>query len=51
MFLRMAAIELRRIAEKAPEIAIELHELALQMEAEAERGGVRRRQRNGQKPN
>lgn len=34
-FLRMAAIELRRIAERAPEIAAELHHLADQLEADA----------------
>jgi type II secretory pathway component PulF len=36
VFLRMAAIELRRIAERSPEIAIELRHAAQQLEAEAE---------------
>jgi hypothetical protein len=35
-FLRMAAIELRRIAEQAPDIAAELRHVAQQAEAEAE---------------
>jgi hypothetical protein len=35
-FLRMAVIELRRIAEYAPNIAIELQHLAQQLDAEAE---------------
>ena len=34
-FLRMAAIELRRIAERAPEIASELHHIADQLDADA----------------
>jgi hypothetical protein len=34
-FLRMAAIELRRIAERAPDIADELHHLADQLDADA----------------
>jgi type II secretory pathway component PulF len=36
VFLRMAAIELRRIAEQAPDIAAELRHVAQQLEAEAE---------------
>lgn len=36
VFLRMAAIELRRIAEQAPDTAIELLHMAQQVEAEAE---------------
>ena len=36
VFLRMAAIELRRIAEEAPDIASELRHVAQQAEAEAE---------------
>ena len=36
VFLRMAVIELRRIAEHAPDIAIELQHVAQQLEAEAE---------------
>ena len=36
VFLRMAAIELRRIAEQAPDIAGELWHVAQQLEAEAE---------------
>ena len=36
VFLRMAAIELRRIAEQAPDIAGELRYVAQQLEAEAE---------------
>jgi hypothetical protein len=51
MFLKMAASELRRIAGKAPEIAAELHDLALQMEAEAHGQGRHRDKRNGRKPN
>ena len=35
-FLRMAAIELRRIAERAPDIAVELHHVADQLDAEAD---------------
>jgi hypothetical protein len=35
VFLRMAAIELRRIAEEAPEIADELRHIAQKVEAEA----------------
>ena len=34
-FLRMAAIELRRIAERAPDIAAELHHIADQLDADA----------------
>jgi hypothetical protein len=36
VFLRMAAIELRRIAEQAPDIAVELRHVAQKLEAEAE---------------
>ncbi len=36
VFLRMAAIELRRIAEQAPDIAVELRHVAQQLEAEAQ---------------
>jgi hypothetical protein len=32
VFLRMAAIELRRIAERAPVVASELHHVAQQLE-------------------
>jgi hypothetical protein len=35
-FLKMAAIELIRIAERAPDIAIELRHVAQQLEAEME---------------
>jgi hypothetical protein len=35
-FLRMAAIELRRIAERAPDIAGELHHIADQLDADAD---------------
>jgi hypothetical protein len=35
IFLRMAAIELRRIAEWAPDIAIALQDVAQKLEAEA----------------
>jgi hypothetical protein len=35
-FLRMAAIELRRIAEQDPSLAIELRHLAQKIDAEAE---------------
>lgn len=34
-FLRMAAIELRRIAERAPDISAELHHTADQLDADA----------------
>ena len=34
-FLRMAAIELRRIAERAPDVAVELGHVAEKLEAEA----------------
>lgn len=34
-FMRMAAIELRRIAERAPEVADELRHIANQLEADA----------------
>lgn len=34
-FLRMAAIELRRMAGEAPEIAVELRNFAQKLEAEA----------------
>ena len=36
VFLRMAAVELRRIAEQAPDIAVELRHVAQQLDAEAE---------------
>jgi len=36
VFLRMAAIELRRIAELAPDIAMELQHMAKQLERESE---------------
>lgn len=36
VFLRMAAIELRRIAEEAPDLAVELRHMVQQLEAEAE---------------
>jgi hypothetical protein len=36
VFLRMTAIELRRIAAQAPDIAVELRHVAQQLEAEAE---------------
>lgn len=42
-FLRMAAIELRRMAEEAPEIATGLRHLAEQLEAEADELGGRDR--------
>ena len=35
-FLRMAAIELRRIAERAPDISAELHHIADQLDADAD---------------
>jgi hypothetical protein len=34
-FLRMAAIQLRELADSSPEIARELHHIADQLEAEA----------------
>lgn len=34
-FLRMSAIELRRLAERAPDIAAELHHIAAQLDADA----------------
>ena len=34
-FLRMSAIELRRLAERAPDIAGELHHIADQLDADA----------------
>jgi hypothetical protein len=36
VFLRMAVIELRRIAEQAPDIAVELRHVAQKLDAEAE---------------
>ena len=36
VFLRMAVIELRRIAEQAPDIAVELRHVAEKLQAEAE---------------
>ena len=35
-FLRMVAIEMRRLAERAPELAIELRHVARQCDAEAD---------------
>ena len=35
-FLRMATVELRRIAELSPDIAVELRHMAQQLEAEAD---------------
>ena len=40
-FLRMAAIELRHIAERAPEVGDELRHMADQFEADAEALGNR----------
>jgi len=34
-FLRMAAVELRRLAERFPDIADELHSIGKQLDAEA----------------
>lgn len=34
-FLRMSAIELRRLAERAPDIAAELHHIADQLDSDA----------------
>jgi hypothetical protein len=34
-FLQLAAIELRRLAERAPDISAELHHVADQLEADA----------------
>jgi hypothetical protein len=34
-FLRLAAIELRRLAERAPDISTELHHVADQLDADA----------------
>ena len=45
-FLRMAAIEMRRIAERAPDVAEELRHMADQLDADAddlERAGRPRR--------
>jgi hypothetical protein len=36
IFLRMAVLELRRIAERSPEIAVELQRIARQLEAEVD---------------
>lgn len=36
MFLPMAAVELRRLAERTPEIAPDLRHIALQLDAEAQ---------------
>ena len=47
VFLRMAAIELRRIAEQDPDIAVELRDMAQKLEAEAE-SLARQRKRGGQ---
>ena len=35
VFLRMAALQLRRIAERAPDISLELEHVVQQLEAEA----------------
>jgi hypothetical protein len=35
-FLRMAASEIRRLAERAPDIAVELRRAAQQLDAEAD---------------
>ena len=35
VFLRMAALQLRRIAEQAPDISLELEHVVQQLEAEA----------------
>jgi hypothetical protein len=47
VFLRMAAIELRGIAEQDAEIAVELRGMAEKLEAEAE-SLARRRKRGGE---
>ena len=44
-FLRMSAIELRRIAEQDPDIAVELRDMAQKLEAEAE--SLARQRRRG----
>jgi hypothetical protein len=36
VFLRMAAIEMRRIADRAPDVAVELRHMARQLDAEAD---------------
>ena len=36
VFLRMAAVEVRRIAEQTPDIAVELQYMAQKLETEAE---------------
>jgi uncharacterized protein (UPF0210 family) len=36
VFLRMVTVELRRLAELAPDIAVELRHVAQQLEAEAD---------------
>ena len=36
VFLRMAAIELRRIAEQVPDMAVELRQVVQKIEAEAD---------------
>ena len=36
MFLRMAAVEMRRLAERAPEIGAELNHMARQLATEAD---------------
>ena len=50
VFLRMAAIELRRLAEQAPDTAVELRHVAQQLEVEAEdlsrRGSGENRQKD-----
>jgi hypothetical protein len=40
-FLRMAAIELRRIAERAPEVGDDLRHMANQFDTDAEELGTR----------
>jgi hypothetical protein len=47
-FLRMAAIELRRIAEQDPDITVELRDLAQKLEAEAEDLARRNTEQPGQ---
>jgi len=39
-FLRMAVIELRRIAQRSPEIGAELERIARQLEAEVDERGI-----------
>jgi hypothetical protein len=49
IFLKLAAIELRRIAEASPDIAAELQQVAEKIEAEAE--GLARREGEAGSPN